>query len=291
MDKTKQACLVADLHIHSIFSDGTLSPYEIVEAAKLKGLSAVAIADHDEIRGTKPALAAGEELGIKVIPAVELSAKCEGNSIHILGYFIDVQNPQLLEYLETMHEARFKRAIRIVEKLQEKGIDITLQDVRRHTGSGAIGRPHIAAALIEKGVVKNYNSAFAQYLGDGKSCYIQKADISPASVIQLITNANGLPVFAHPSISKVDSRIEEFISYGLKGIEVWCPGHNADAANRYLQIVQSHNLVATGGSDSHGVRKDYPAIGDFTVPYEVVENLEEFYRNSVIGRRVNVEKV
>lgn len=264
-----------DLHIHTIFSDGTLSPYETVKMGKLNGLMGLSITDHDEVGGIEEAFKAGKKLGIKVIPGVEFSAKYNERSLHILGYFIDYKNPKVTEFVVQMREARYQRAIKIIEKLEEQGFHITLDEVKSQAGIGNIGRPHIASVLINKGLIKNTQEAFNLYLGDGKPCYISKSSITPDAIISLILETGGIPVLAHPGLNKMDENIPELIEKGIKGIEVWTPGQRAKETKKYLDIAEKYNLVTTGGSDSHGTRAGYPQVGEFCVPNEVLEKLEK----------------
>ncbi|MDD2890122.1 MAG: PHP domain-containing protein [bacterium] len=265
-----------DLHIHTIFSDGTLSPYETVEMAKEKGIDGLAITDHDEIGGVKEGLEAGEKFGVKVVPGAEFSAKYNEKTLHILGYFVDYENPKLIEFVAQMKEARLSRTIKIIDKLAEQGLYITLADVQENAGIGGIGRPHIATALINKGFIKDAHTAFNLYLGDGKPCHISKSNIGPEVIIQLIKEAKGVPVLAHPNLNKMDVYIPELVEMGMRGVEVWTPSQSQKEVKRYLEIVKKYNLIATGGSDSHGTRPGYPQIGEFSLPYiDMIGELEK----------------
>ena len=265
---------VVDLHIHTIFSDGTLLPREVVRLAALRGLSAIAITDHDEVGGLKEGVEFGERFGINVVQGIELSAKKEDKSIHLLGYFIDPNNRELLDFVHFMRESRLKRAEKIIDKLGEHGISIKMDDVQKHTGLGSIGRPHIAEALVAERAVRDLQEAFSKYLGDGKPCYVSKANVTPKSAIELILSAGGIPILAHPAFLEPKDWIPEFVDEGLMGIEVWYPSHSETQINKYLEIANKYKLVPTGGSDSHGTRHGYPEIGEFTVPYQVLERLE-----------------
>lgn len=266
-----------DLHIHTIFSDGTLSPEEVVRIAHKQGLSAIAIADHDEISGFSPAYEIGKELGVNVIPAAEVSAKKEGKSIHILGYFIEPAHPELIAFIQSMRQARLIRAEKIVHKLHEHNISIEVSDIEKRAGVGVICRPHIAEVLVNKRFVSNLREAFTKYIGWDRPCYVPKTNIPTKSVIDLIRKVGGIPVLAHPSSSGADKWLREFVDEGIMGIEVWYPGHSESDIARYLEIANEYNLVPTGGSDSHGTRDKFPAIGEFCVPYEVLEGLIELH--------------
>lgn len=270
-----------DLHIHTIFSDGTLSPQEVVRIAYKCDLLAIAIADHDEVNGVIPAQMVGKDLGIEVIPAVEFSSKKEGKSIHILGYFIDVTHPELIAFIDSMRKARLERAEKIVHKLREHGIYIKVSDIEECAGPGVICRPHIAEILVNKKVVSNLREAFTKYIGWDKPCYVPKADVPTECVIKLILKAGGIPVLAHPSLSDTNKWIKELVDEGLMGIEAWYPTHSESDINHYLKIANEYMLVPTGGSDSHGTREKYSGVCEFSVPYEVLDRLIELYNKMV----------
>lgn len=264
-----------DLHIHTLFSDGTLSPYDTVKFGAYNGLKGLAITDHDEIGGIEEGIEAGKKMDIKVIPGAEFSAKLDGRSLHILGYFIDYKSKKIIDFVNGMREARMRRAVRIIEKLAEHGLNITLEEVQSQAGTGNIGRPHIATALINKGLVRDSQAAFNLYLGDGKPCYISKSNVTPEMIISMIIEAKGVPVLAHPGLNKMDESIPELVQKGIRGIEVWTPGQREKETKKYLDIAGKYNLVTTGGSDSHGTRPGYPQIGEFSVPDKAMEDLEK----------------
>ncbi|MDI6839828.1 MAG: PHP domain-containing protein [bacterium] len=266
---------LVDLHIHTIFSDGTLSPHEVVRLAASKGLSAIAITDHDELSGLPDATEAGNQFGISIISGVELSGRLKDKSVHILGYFVDKENRELINFIQSMKQSRFDRAEKIVEKLNEHGIYITIDDIKIRSGLGGIGRLHIAETLMDAGVVKDTHEAFSKYIGYGKSCYVSKSNISTKFVIELIIKAGGIPVIAHPSLHDTEDLISELINEGIMGIEVWYPTHSESQVKKYLEIAKKYRLVPTGGSDSHGTRPGYPGIGEFTIPYDVLDRLIE----------------
>ncbi len=282
---------VVDLHTHTIFSDGNLTPQEVVKLAKLNGISAISITDHDEIAGISEATKIGKKLGIDIIPGVELSAKRENKSIHLLGYFIDIHNQTLLNFLQEMKQARLVRAEKIVLKFKEYNIHITLDDIKEHSGLGGIGRPHIAETLVDKGLVKDFREVFSKYLGDGKPCYVSKSNMPTRSTIELILNTGGIPVLAHPGLLNRDEWIPDFVNEGLLGIETWYPSHSKAQIKKYLKIAEEYKLIPTGGSDSHGTRPGYTQIGDFTVPYKVLERLKESAKSTGIERVPHINYV
>jgi hypothetical protein len=264
-----------DLHIHTIFSDGTLVPEEVVKIAYKCGLKAIAIADHDEIGGVTQAYKTSKELGVEIIPTVELSAKKNNKSIHILGYFIDLSHPELLKFLSFVYKARLERAEKIVNKLNKIGIQISIEDVKRQSKVGVICRPHIADELVSKGIVKNTKEAFLKYLGINSPYYVPRWNASTEWVIKLIIKAGGIPVLAHPASSGIDEWIEELVKEGIRGIEVWYPTHSESDVDKYLRIANKYNLLPTGGSDSHGTRERYLGIGEFSIPYNVLAQLKK----------------
>ena len=266
-----------DLHLHSTFSDGTYSPETIVQLAHTNGLSAIAIADHDEISGFSPAYKVGKELGVDVIPAIEFSGSHCDRSFHILGYFIDPADRQLLDFLLSMRKARLIRAEKIVHKFQSVGISIELTEIEEHSGIGVICRTHIADVLVSKGIVSDLRSAFSKYLGWDCPCYVSKSNISTQYIIDLIRKSGGIPALAHPSHPDVGDLIYALIKEGLMGIEVWYPTASKSTIDYYLKITDEYGLVPTGGSDSHGARPRYPNIGEFYVPYEVLDRLIDLH--------------
>jgi len=277
-----------DLHIHSTASDGTYSPEEIVIAAKRLDLAAVAITDHDTIDGSKEAIAAGIPAGIKFLTGVEISAAspssfpCSG-SFHILGYSFRPDDPVLNQTLYTLQMARKNRNPGIIERLNNLGFDISIEEVIEFTGGGQTGRPHIARLMVEKGFAESINEAFDRYLGKGKPAYVDKYRIECAAAIEIITGAGGIPVLAHPSLITIcnGGKFEDLIAglkeMGIKGIEAYYPEHSKEQVSYYLKLAKKHKLLITGGTDFHGSLK--PGIsmgsgrGDFHVPYYLYENL------------------
>jgi hypothetical protein len=266
----------ADLHMHTIFSDGTLSPKEMVRLSREAELSAISITDHDTVDGIEEAIIEGEKIGITVIPGIEISSRKFGKSVHILGYLIDYHNMKLLQFVRNMREAREERGKKMVNKLNEIGINITMDEVKRIAGRGVVGRPHIARVLVKNKQVEDEREAFLKYIGDTCPCYVSKPNIPPVSVINLIKEVDGIPVLAHPGLLAPELEILDFIKDGIQGIEVWHPSHSKKNTEKYLEITKKFNLIATGGSDSHGELEGHPRIGDFKVPYTILENLVNY---------------
>ena len=266
--------MAVDLHIHSTISDGTLTPQQIVQVAQEKGLTAIAIADHDVVAGVEPAMQAARGSGLQVIPAVEISTEHHGSEIHLLGYFIDIESPGLLEKLHKIREARRRRARQIVQKLNKLGVGITVADVAAQAGQGSTGRPHIAAALVKAGYVSSSQEAFARYLTPGRPAYVPRYRLSPSEAVQTITQAGGLAVLAHPSIDNAEKYIDELREEGLGGLEAYHTHHTDAQTRRFLQLADKLGLLVTGGTDSHGPRGPSPVeIGSVPVPDEYAAGL------------------
>ncbi|MFC1559611.1 PHP domain-containing protein [Candidatus Margulisiibacteriota bacterium] len=267
----------ADLHIHTNFSDGLLSPEEVVREAKKAGLTVIAISDHDTVDGVEPAIAEAKKIGgIEVIPAVEFSTDVPGTEIHILGYFIDHRSDEFRELLKKIQEDRTNRVHKIVNKLKKVKVDLDLDRVLELAGEGSAGRPHVARALIEAGYVKTIGEAFMKYLGVNGPAYIPHFKLTPVQVIETINKNGGVPVLGHPAVSRKDDMIKDFVSAGLKGIEIYYGKHSDADIKRYLEIAKKFGLLATGGSDFHGEgMMRYVYLGVVKLPDEYVEALKK----------------
>lgn len=267
----------ADLHIHTTASDGDLSPHEIVLLAKTQGLSAMAVTDHDTTSGLSEAMTDAEKLGITLIPGIEISAVYDPGTLHILGYFSDI--PLGLEKaLSDVQHARAKRAPKIIEKLNELGVRITLDDVMQIAGDAQLGRPHIAKALINNGSVKNFEEAFSRYLAKGKPAYIDKKKMTWDEALVLIKAYGGVSVLAHPftlclNANELRSFVETLAAHGLSGIEVYYPEHTKAQKKLYASISRSLNLLTTGGTDFHGSNRNASMPGDSGVDMETVDQI------------------
>ena len=266
-----------DLHIHTTFSDGTSTVSEVLEEASVKHLSAISITDHDCTDAYPKAIELGSKLGIEVIPGVELSSEIEGNDIHILGYYIDPDNRILSQKLNEMKDARFIRAEKIVKNLNKQGIDLRFETVLSIAGVGAIGRPHIAAALMKEELVYSFREAFDKYIGYGLPAYVEKLKMLPKEVFDLIKTAGGIPVLAHPGVTNVDERFPEFIRDGLQGIEAYHMEHSAGLERYYLRFAKKNHLAYSGGSDFHNRNHNRSEIGIPAVPYSTVNSLKELF--------------
>jgi len=266
----------ADLHIHSYFSDGSYSPQDILVHAQNNGLAAVALTDHDTVEGVPPLQALSAEYGIEVIPGIEFSTEFAGRDIHILGYFLDINNAELQERIIKFQQARKERVEKMVEKLLEMGVNnITAADACALTKSGSVGRPHLAILLKQRGWVKDNEEAFAKYLAEDAPAYVAKFKQTPVEAIDLIRRAGGVAVYAHPMVTGRDEIIPKLVEAGLGGIEVCYPNCSPTVEEFYKRLAQKYNLAMTGGSDAHGESRNYIYVGKARIPYEWVEDLRK----------------
>lgn len=242
----------ADLHVHSRASDGTFTPAEAVSNAAQAGLRGMSLTDHDTVAGVAEAIQAGKKLGIEVIPGIEMGSDMHGRDIHVLGYFVDFESDRFLSYLDELEEKRLVRAEEMCKKLTAAGAKVTLDEARAQATGNILTRAHIARAVVAKGQAHSVTEVFNVYLGNGKSCFVPKYNLTSADVIKSIIGAGGLPVLAHPKLSRIDDEIENLIGEGLAGLEVYCLDHGPEDIKRYLGIAEKHGLVVTGGSDCHG---------------------------------------
>ncbi|MFF4896891.1 PHP domain-containing protein [Streptomyces sp. NPDC001068] len=262
-----------DLHCHSTASDGTDSPAELVRNAAAAGLDVVALTDHDTTRGHAAAVAALPE-GLTLVTGAELSCRIDGVSMHMLAYLFDPEEPDLLAERELVRDDRVPRAQGMVAKLNELGVPVTWEQVRRIAGDGSVGRPHVASALVELGVVPTVSDAFTQeWLADGGRAYVEKHETDPFEAIRLVKQAGGVCVFAHPAAAKrgrtvPESAIAEMAAAGLDGIEVDHMDHDADTRAGLRGLAAELGLLVTGSSDYHGSRKTV-ALGEYTTDPEV----------------------
>ncbi len=247
-----------DLHLHTTASDGDYSPQKMVEMAHKKGIQTIAITDHDTVNGLEEAVTAGQRLGVNVIRGIELSTKYKGKTVDILGYGI-TPNDELTDTLKELRDERETRAIKIIDKFNEIGMQITIEDVQKYSHGEVISRPHIAKVIVEKGYVEDYQTVFDQYLADGMPCSIDKKIITPEEAIKLIHHAGGLAVIAHPVFLE-NEMVIELLEYQFDGIEVWHRKHAEEDIERFKDYANQYNLLMTGGSDFHN---DEHEIGEF----------------------------
>ncbi|MFH0855738.1 MAG: PHP domain-containing protein [Candidatus Omnitrophota bacterium] len=269
----------ADLHLHTLFSDGTYTPEELVASAVKKRLSAVAVVDHDTVGGVGLSIEAAEESGLEVLSGIELSAEHNNREVHILGYLVDYKKKSLLEKLESLRSNRIERVYNIAAKLNGLGINLDPQSVFALAGDGTVGRLHIARALVKEGFAASIFEVFQKYIGDNGPAYVLGFRFNPQEAIKLIKDAGGIPVLAHPYSLKNDELILDLVKLGLMGLEVYYPEHSQGMVNFYLDLAKKNNLLVTGGSDCHGKAKSEARLGTIRVPYELVEKLKEAKEN------------
>ena len=277
-----------DLHTHSTASDGTFSPEELVYLAKKEKLQALALTDHDTIDGLKPAYKTAKEVDLSFLCGVEISIKFEGpGHFHLLGYFLEPEIPKINETLLKLKKAREERNKKMIEKLNNLGIKITLEELKE-IAQGEIGRPHMANLLVKKGVVKSFEEAFQKYLKKGAPAYVPKALLSPEEAIKLILEAKGIPVLAHPVTLKLNlldlkNYLKKLRDFGLIGVEVFYPEHTIDFTKFLIECAKELGLLLTGGSDFHGENKPDIKLGkglnNLNVPFECYKNLEKVLKS------------
>lgn len=270
-----------DLHMHSTASDGSRSPAEVVRAAKRASLVAIALTDHDTVAGLAEARGVGAELGVRIVNGVELSAVEGQTETHLLG--LHLRDTTVLENeLAQLREMRGRRAARIVELLQSQGVQVTLDDVLLQAGSGAIGRPHVARALVADGWAIDVRDAFDRYLGAGRPAFVAKDQLGMREAIAMVHAAGGLAVLAHPGGGGTRERIEALAALGLDGVEVKHPSHSPQDVARLRACVDQLGLIASGGSDWHGAADGPRTIGMMHVPIDWLRRQDE--RVEALGR-------
>lgn len=279
-----------DLHCHSDASDGALSPAALIQQAKAMGIEVLALTDHDTVAGIDEFTAAARRAEIYAIPGVEIGTRFEFGTLHLLGYYIDHHHRQLIERLEEIRQKRRQRARKMLDRLQARGIEITMQDVISSAGgSGSLGRPHFARALISKGYASDLPDAFSSFLIPGKPGYCPREKLLPKEAIRLIKAAGGWPVLAHPKFvypetpDQLEALLRELNDAGLAGLEVYYPEHSASDEAHFLSLAQKLGLIITGGSDYHGPDcRNYRLgrVGDSRpLPPAVLHNLAEWDEN------------
>lgn len=265
-----------DLHTHSTASDGRLSPAEVIRKAAESGLTVVALTDHDTVDGIEPALAAAKTFPwLTVIPGVEISTDVPEGEVHMLGYFIDYTHPELEATLRRMRLSRLGRAQGMITKLGNLGLPIEWERVKEIAGGGSVGRPHLAQAMLEKGYITSIKEAFDKYIAWGKPAYVARDKMTPVEAVTLILRANGLPVLAHPLFIKdPEAMVITLKAAGLVGIEAYYDSYTAEEINRLVTLAKRYRLIATGGSDYHGLDTSTETmIGGAAVPIASAEQL------------------
>jgi 3',5'-nucleoside bisphosphate phosphatase len=280
--------LSIDLHIHSTASDGTLTPTEIVIMAHRQNLAAIALTDHDTIAGVEEARLSAKKYGVEFVSGIEISTNPPKGfnlkgSLHILGYGIRIDDPDLTAKLDRLQEARRNRNPKIIERLNRLGIDIKLSEVQEAVITGQLGRPHIARVMVKKGQATTINNAFGNYLGQGRPAYVDKFRIECAQAIEMIRQAGGVAVLAHPALIDIADQdslgalIKKLTTFGMQGLEVYYPEHTQKDVAHYAALAKSAGLFETGGTDFHGSLK--PDIrmgcgaGDLSIPARLYKTM------------------
>jgi 3',5'-nucleoside bisphosphate phosphatase len=274
-----------DLHTHSNVSDGIDDPAEVVRLARAAGLDGIALTDHDSTAGLPEARAAADSLGVEVLTGCEVSAGWKGHPVHVLAYFVDPEHPRWAEELRWIRDDRVVRAEKMVERLRGLGVDVTMEQVRKIAKGESIGRPHVAQALVDLGVVPTTPDAFTdQWIGDGGRAYIPKRSMSPPDAVELIVEAGGAAVLAHPiwierESGDVEDLVEQCTQVGLAGLEVNHPDHDLEWRVRFGAIAARFGLIKTSSSDFHGSLHG-GRLGENTSSEEVVRALRARARPS-----------
>ncbi|WP_246517539.1 PHP domain-containing protein [Clostridium aciditolerans] len=261
-EKTGDIMLYSDLHIHSNYSDGKLSPEKIVDLSQFRNIKCISITDHDSI-DSQYIVKNRNSANIKIIPGLELSSQYKGIEVHILAYFINLDDKALKDRLSDVKQSRQERAQKIISKLNELNIDINIEDIDKEDYDRSIGRLHIAKILVSKGFAESTKEAFQRYLIKNRPAFVERCKIDYKEAMKLILNAKGVPVLAHPGEIyrniEIENIIKDLKSYGLKGIEVFHPAHSSRTVNNCYNLAKKYSLIITGGSDCHGtiVNGDY----------------------------------
>lgn len=277
-----------DLHVHSSASDGTFTPSALLAEAKKSGLSAIALTDHDTMDGIEEASAAADSLGIELVPGVELSTDYKGREVHVLGFYASPQSRPLQAKLEECRDFRATRNVRMTERLREEGFSITMEQLAEKFPDSVLTRAHIARYLCETGQLPDIRTVFAEYLGEGCRCYIQRPKITPKEAVSLIQNAKGLAVLAHPVLYHLtDEELKQLVcemkDAGMCGIEAVYSENSKEDDIRMQQLADSFGLLVSGGSDFHG--KNKPDIrlgtgkGNLHIPYSRLQALKDLKKS------------
>jgi hypothetical protein len=266
--------MFADLHLHSHFSDGTFAPEEIVARGHKSGFAALALTDHDTVEGCARMAAACDAAGIEFITGSELTAEHKDTELHILGYFLDATNEKLRAELARFQVVRQNRIREIVARLNELKVPLQADEVLALANCNSPGRPHVARSLVKGGHCKSSDEAFEHYLKKNRPAWVPKAKLPAADAIELIHQAGGLAVMAHPGLNRADDLIPDLVAAGLDGLECYHTKHSNSVTRRYLEMAEKLNLLVTGGSDCHGKSKGKPLIGTVKLDYVHVEKLK-----------------
>ena len=270
----------ADLHCHTTASDGLLSPTELVQLAAQLGLKGIGITDHDTIQGWQEAEEAGANYQIRILKGIELNTNWHGKEVHILGYEVNSSSNYLTDKLRDLCNGREQRLLKILDRLKDQGVNISVNEVQQFAQGESIGRPHIAQALIERGYVRDVKEGFDRYIGIGAPAYIPSYKLTSEEGIHLIREAHGVAVLAHPGVLRLEEGIPDWVKAGLQGIEVRHSQHTPNDEKRYLEIAQEYRLLTTGGSDFHGeAYKPGVNLGGWGVSLDVLQQILDLARD------------
>ncbi len=264
----------ADLHLHSQFSDGTFTPTEIAARAKQQGLGAIALTDHDTVEGCPATATECAKAGIEFVVGTELTAEHHDHELHILAYFVDPQNAQLLREIAKFQVVRQERIREMVARINALGVKLNADEVFALANCKSPGRPHVARTLVRNGQCRTLDEAFERFLKKGRPAWVPKSKMSALEAIQLIHQANGLAVMAHPGLNRSDESIPDLVAAGLDGIECFHTKHPPATSQHYLAIAAKHKLLVTGGSDCHGMSKGKPLIGTVRLAREHFDKMK-----------------
>ncbi len=267
-----------DLHLHTCYSDGTSQPEELLELVRNSRIQAFAVTDHDTLQGFRAVRKLLREDDPELIPGVELSVTVDEADMHLLAYLFEPDDVTFRQALDDFQNHRNQRGKVMVERLNSLGIDISFDDVVRQSHGTVVGRPHVARAIFENGATNSYEEAFAKYIGNDGPAYVPKVNFTPQKAMELIHQAGGLAVLAHPGVGEKDRHLDMLIELGLDGIEAYHPSHQQSQVDRYRHMAEQHRLIVTGGSDFHGLNGRYDAVGSQKVPYECVEKLKSIQK-------------
>ena len=272
---------LVDLHLHTIASDGRLTPSELVQLVADQGLQQVSISDHDTTDGLEEAFRTANQFPkLRIIPGIELSTDIPGDEIHMLGYFIQYEDEEFQQTLERFRRGRVDRAREMVERLAALGVHLDWERVLEIAGDGSVGRPHIALAMVERGYCKEPKDAFPEYLGRNGLAYAERKKMTPEEAIEMLLKVGGVPVLAHPAyLSELEARLPELKAAGLMGMEVYYANFEPDTIKHLQDLANQYDLIPSGGSDYHGLgNTDEPLPGSMGPPVSTVERLEEAAR-------------
>ena len=276
-----------DLHLHSHFSDGTYGPEELAAQARRYELAAIALTDHDSVEGCPGTAQACAAVGIEFITGTELTAEEDGNEVHILGYCVDKQNATLLTQIARFQAVRQNRIREMVARLNQLKVPLSADAVFALVNCKAPGRPHVARALVAAGLCSSLDEAFERFLKKNRPAWVPKFKMSGAEALELIHQAGGVAVLAHPGLNRTDEVIPGLVEAGMDGIECYHTKHSTATTERYLKLAYRFHLLVTGGSDCHGLNKGKPLIGTVKVPYQYLEKLKARAAEIKAGKAVD----